>query len=291
MRESGPKRREHRGRAAVFRGRGVTVRLASGALHWPALDDGRHPGLFGAVSSSRGGLNHGPWRVRARDRGSVPEMAWCLRQRVSEVHREGQTVVSAGPLLPCTLAGAFPDATRGSQGLHGIGSARWSSRNGRGSAAVRRALSRPMGPAAGRQGNGRGTPSPSDEIGSLVGVLARRVVLQMWVGGVRPREAFPDHGSGGRERGSSSPGDRGSEETAESRPGRRSPGGEFGPWRAPIDRRHPGSGEPRTCHEGPGVSRSRSAVRAPSRRKPGRGDLAGDRGVRGSVVSERRLGG
>jgi len=113
-----------------------------------------------------------------------------------------------------------------------------------------------MGPAAGRQGNGRGTPSPSDEIGSLVGVLARRVVLQMWVGGVRPREALSDHGSGGRERGSSSPGDRGSEEAAESGPGRRSLGGGLGPRRAPIDRRHPGSGELRACHEGLGVSRS-----------------------------------
>jgi len=160
------------------------------------------------------------------------------------------------PCSPAPWPGRFPDATRGSQDLHGIGSARWFSRNGRGSAAVRRALSRPMGPAAGRQGNGRGTPSPSDEIGSLVGVLARRVVLQMWVGGVRPREAFPDHGSGGRERGSSSPGDRGSEEAAESGPGRRSLGGELGPRRAPIDRRHPGSGELRACHEGLGVSRS-----------------------------------
>jgi len=32
---------------------------------------------------------------------------------------------------------------------------------------------------------------------SFAGVLERRVVLQTWVGEVRPREAFPDHGSWG----------------------------------------------------------------------------------------------
>jgi len=74
-----------------------------------------------------------------------------------------------------------------------------------------------MVPAAEEQGE-EGYGSPSGENDSFVDVLGRRVVLQTWVSGVRPREAFPGHGSGGRERGSSSQGNCESEKASESGP-------------------------------------------------------------------------
>jgi len=86
----------------------------------------------------------------------------------------------------------------------------------------------------------------------FVGVLERRVVLQKWVGEVRSREAFPDHGSGGRERGPSSPGNREGEETTESGLRRQSCDGGVGLRRAPIDGRHPRPGEPGSRHGAPG---------------------------------------
>jgi len=86
----------------------------------------------------------------------------------------------------------------------------------------------------------------------FVGVLERRVVLQTWVGEVRSREAFPDHGSGGRERGPSSPGDREGEETTGSGLRRQSCDGGVGLRRAPIDGRHPRPGEPGVRHGVPG---------------------------------------
>jgi len=80
------------------------------------------------------------------------------------------------------------------------------------------------------------------------GVLERRVVLQTWVDEVWSREAFPDHGSGVRERGPSSPGDREGEVTTESGLRRRSRDGGISPRRASIDGRHPRSGEPGARH-------------------------------------------
>jgi len=114
-------------------------------------------------------------------------------------------------------------------------------------------------------------------------VLGRRVVLQMWVGSVWPREAFPDHGSGGCERGSSLQGNREGETTLEFRLRRQSRSGEHGPRRAPIDGRHPRSGEPGSCHEDleeAGLGLLGILFESATRRE----NLAGDRGVRGPIV-------
>jgi len=146
---------------------------------------------------------------------SNPGAADVLRQRVPEVQRGGQTVF--GP-IPCSFA-SWPESSSTQQKGRKILArliplAGLSDNRGSPGATIGDSLQSMM-PAAERQGEESSTLPLARTTPSW---MCSGVVLccRHQIGGVRPREAVSGHGSGRRERGSSSQGNRESEKTLES---------------------------------------------------------------------------